>query len=305
MVVSPNLKRRSMTVLIAVGAGLIVAVVLIRFLENRLIFFPPRFPEGFDPLPQSYGLPPEEVWISAADGIRLNAWFFPVPDSPKVLLCFHGNAENIGFGLSRTKVLSRLGVNIFAIDYRGYGKSEGSPDEPGVYRDGEAAYRYLVEVRGFEPQNIVLYGQSLGGAVAIDLASRRTCGGLIVESTFTSIREMARRVLRIPLFEYAVKSRFDSATKIAAVRAPILVIHGTRDEVIPFSMGRRLFEAAPEPKQFFTVEGAGHDDVFIVGGEDYLKRMKSLIEATPPAMADTAAAKPGGIIIQPGEAKLP
>jgi fermentation-respiration switch protein FrsA (DUF1100 family) len=300
MVVAPNLKRRSMTVLIAVGAGLIVAVVLIRVLENPLIFFPPRYPEGFDPPPQSYGLRPEEVWINAADGVRLNAWFFPAANSHKVLLCFHGNAENIGYGLSRTKVLLRLGANILALDYRGYGKSEGAPDEAGVYRDAEAAYRYLTETRGFDPRNIVIYGQSLGGAVAVDLASRRGCGGLIVESSFTSVREMARRVLLIPFLEYAARSRFDSLVKIAAVRAPILIIHGRRDEVVPFSMGRKLFEAAPEPKWFFPVEGAGHNDVLIVGGEECLTRLKSLIEAAPAAPATTAVPEPESVPIQSG-----
>jgi len=286
-----------MTILIAVGAGLIVAVVLIRVLENRLIFYPPHYPDGFVP-PQSYGLHPEEIWISAEDGVKLNAWYFPGANSPRALLCFHGNAENIGYGLSRIKVLSRLGTNILALDYRGYGKSEGSPDEVGIYRDADAAYRYLVEARGFEPQNIVIYDQSLGGAVAIDLASRRACGGLIVESAFTSVREMARRVLVIPFLEYAAKSRFDSVTKIAAVRAPILVIHGASDEVIPFSMGQKLYEAAPEPKWFFPVERAGHNDVFIVGGEEYLARMKSLIEATP--AATVAVSEPEGISIQSG-----
>lgn len=295
-------KRLAMNVIVVIVAGLVVAAVLIRALENRLIFFPPRYPEGFVP-PEAFGLNAEEVWIRAADGVRLNAWFFTHDGAPKVLLCFHGNAENIGSGLSRTKALSSLGTNILALDYRGYGKSEGSPNEAGVYRDAEAAYRYLVKARGFEPQDIVIYGQSLGGAVAIDLAARHACGGLIVESSFTSIREMARRVLLIPFLEYAVKSRFDSIAKIAGVRAPVLIVHGTRDEVIPFSMGQKLFDAAPQPKWFFPVEGASHNDVFIVGGEEYLERMESLIEAKPPAIADTVAPELDGALIRPGETK--
>jgi len=120
----------------------------------------------------------------------------------------------------------------------------------------------------------------LGGAVAIDLASRRECGGLIVESSFTSGRAMARRMFLIPLLEYVPKSRFDSLAKIAAVRAPILIVHGTRDEVVPSSMGQRLYEAAPEPKWFFAIKGAGHNDVLEVGGELYLKRVKHFL-ATP------------------------
>ena len=264
---------------LGIAMGLVVAVLVIRVLENRFIYFPPRYPEGFVD-PANYSLRVEEVWIAAEDGLRLNAWFLPAPSLPKVLLMFHGNAENIGYGLGRLRVFARLGVNVLALDYRGYGKSEGSPDEAGIYRDAEAAYRYLTEIRQIQPENIVLYGQSLGGAVAIDLASRHPCGGLIVESSFTSGREMARRAFRIPLLEYVVKSRFDSLVKIKNVRSPILIIHGTRDEEVPFAMGQRLYEAAPEPKAFLPVEGAGHNDVFEVGGEKHLDTIRALLGLT-------------------------
>jgi hypothetical protein len=270
------MKRRAMNLALAVVAGLVLAAVFIRVIENRLIYFPPRYPQGFSP-PENYGLQLEEVWITTEDGVRLNAWFLPDSASPKVLLWFHGNAENIGMGLAQMKAFARLGINVLALDYRGYGKSEGSPDEAGVYRDAEAAYRYLVERRHFEPQNVYVYGHSLGGTVAIDLASRHSCGGLIVQSSFTTGREMARRMFLIPLFEYIPKSRFDSLAKIARVRAPVLIVHGTRDETIPFSMGRRLYEAAPEPKWFFPIEGGGHNDLLEVGREPYLDRLRAFI----------------------------
>ncbi len=268
-----------MAVLIGVGAGLILVVVGVRVLENRLIYFPPRYPEGFS-RPENYGLHVEDVWISTQDHVRLNAYYLPNPKSSKALLWFHGNAENIGYGLGHLKFLAGLGVNILALDYRGYGRSEGAPDEAGIYRDADAAYDYLVGTRHLRPENIILYGHSLGGAVAIDLASRRQCGGLIVESSFTSAREMARRMFRIPLLEYVPKSRFDSLRKIADVKAPVLVAHGTRDPVIPFSMGQRLFEAAPQPKAFFPVEGAGHDDILDVAGERYLERLQTFLAAS-------------------------
>ncbi len=213
---------------VGLAVGLLLVVVAIRVLENRLIFFPPHYPEGFAP-PEQYGLRLEEVWITTDDGVRLNAWFVPNHSSRKALVWFHGNAENIGYGLDQLKALARLGTNVLAVDYRGYGKSEGSPDEAGVYRDAEAAYRYLAENRRFESRNIFVYGHSLGGAVAVDLAARRECGGLIVESSFSSGRAMARRMFRIPLFAYIPKSRFDSLAKIRQVRAPILIVHGTRD----------------------------------------------------------------------------
>ncbi len=256
--------------LIIIGAALIVAMTVLRSFENRFIFFPPRYPEGF---PNAGAHPQElqEIWIVTEDGVRLNAWFLANPSSPKVLLWLHGNATNIGYQMEELNAYSRLGTSILALDYRGYGKSEGSPDELGVYRDAEAAYRYLVGQRRFAPGAIIVYGHSLGGAVAVDLAARHECGGLIVESSFTTAGEMARRMFHVPFIEYLPRSRFDSLAKLARVRAPVLVIHGTHDQVIPFSMGQRLFEAAPEPKTFLPIEGGEHDSVFSVGSERYWK----------------------------------
>lgn len=285
-------KRLATTVFIGLGTGLILAVVLVRVLENRFIYFPPRYPDGFVS-PQNYGLSAEEVWFTAEDGVKLNAWFFPNLASPKALLVFHGNAENIGYGLPRLKVFSRLGTNLLAVDYRGYGKSEGSPNETGLYRDAEAAYRYLVERRHIEPGNIFVYGQSLGSAVAIDLASRHECGGLIAESPFTSVLEVARRSFRIPFFEYVPKSRFDSLSKISRVRAPILVVHGARDQVFPYSMGESLYRAAPEPKSFLLVQSAGHDDIFLVAEERYLGAIRKLMGVTTPVPAAAVAPSEG------------
>ncbi len=218
-------------------------------------------------------------WLVTADGVRINAFYRAHPASQQVLLWFHGNAENIGSGLDQQRALARTGVNILAVDYRGYGKSAGRPDEAGVYRDADAAYDYLIEQRHFRPRDIVIYGVSLGGAVAVNLAARRPCGGLIVQSSFTCARAMARRMFALPLIEYVVKSRFDSLSRIREVRAPVLIVHGTRDEVVPFAMGQKLFAAAPEPKRFFPIEGAGHNNVLEAGGEHYLGCLKEFIDS--------------------------
>jgi len=283
-VLPPNadvrLKRLAMTLAIGVVAGLLLIVAAIRYLENSFIYAPPRFPEGFPPA-HSSPVPVEDVWLITQDNVRLNAWYLPSPGSRKALLWFHGNAENIGYGLGQAVFYSRLGVNVLAVDYRGYGRSEGSPEEAGVYRDADAAYNYLVQVRHIQPGNIIVFGHSLGGAVAIDLASRRECGGLIVQSSFTSIRDMARRAFRVPFFEYIPKSQFNSLAKIQRVRAAILIVHGTRDETVPFSMGQRLFAAAPEPKLFFPIKGAGHNDVIVIGGEALLRRWQSFLSLHP------------------------
>src|SRR5208283_2184290 len=271
-----KVKRLLTMVLVAVAAGILLVVVTLRVIENQLIYFPPRYPEGFPP-PETYEGEVENVWLLTADGVRINAFYRSNPASKQVLLWFHGNAENIGYGLEHLRALAKLGVNILAVDYRGYGKSEGKPDEAGVYHDADAAYDYLLKQRHFRAQDIIIYGHSLGGAVAVNLASRRPCGGLIVESSFTNARAMARRMFAVPAIAYVVKSRFDSLRKIRDVRAPILIVHGTRDEVIPFAMGQQLFAAAPEPKRFYSIEGAGHNNLMEVGGESYLECLHQFV----------------------------
>jgi len=276
MGIVPKVKRLLTTVLVAVAAGILLAAVTVRVIENHLIYFPPRYPEGFPP-PQTYQGEVEDVWMRTADGVRINAFYHSNPASKQVLLWFHGNAENIGYGLEHLRSLAKIEVNILAVDYRGYGRSEGKPDEAGVYHDADAAYDYLIEQRLFRPHDIFIYGHSLGGAVAINLASRRPCGGLIVQSSFTTARAMARRVFPIPLIEYVVKSRFDSLQKIRDVHAPILIVHGARDEVVPFEMGQQLFQAAPEPKRFYPIERATHNNLMEVGGESYLACLRGFV----------------------------
>ena len=266
--------------LVALAAGILLVVLAIRTVENRLIFFPPRYPDGF--LPQSASdVEVEDVWLHTADGVKINAFYHSHPGSKQVLLWFHGNAENIGYGLGQMKTLASLGLNILAVDYRGYGRSEGHPSEAGVYRDADAAYEYLLHERHFPPEGIIIYGHSLGGAVAINLASRRPCGALIVQSSFTTVRDMARQMFAVPLIAYAASSRFDSLDRIRRVSAPVLIVHGTQDDVVPFAMGEQLFAAARQPKHFFAVEGAGHNDVLETGGESYLACLRTLVAALP------------------------
>ena len=278
MAIVAKVQRLLTIILAAVAVGILAAVVTIRVIENHLIFFPPRYPEGFPP-PQTYERDVEDVWLRTADGVKINCFYHPNDASKQVLLWFHGNAENIGYDLGHLRALATIGTNILAVDYRGYGKSEGNPDEEGVYRDADAAYDYLINLRHFRAEDIIIYGNSLGGAVGVNLASRRPCGGLIVQSSFTSAVAMARRMFAISLIGYVARSKFDSLHKIREVRAPILVVHGTRDEVVPFAMGQELFATAPEPKSFYAIEDAGHNNVMAAGGADYLARLRTFIEA--------------------------
>ncbi len=269
------------TLVALVVAGLLLGFVSLRALEHKLIYFPPRYPAGFPP-PQTYQGEVEEVWLKTSDGVRINAFYRANPASRQALLLLHGNAENIGYGLSQLRALAKVGVNILALDYRGYGRSEGTPSEAGVYRDADAAYDYLVKERNFRPDDIVIYGHSLGGAVGINLASRRPCGGLIVQSSFTNARAMTREIFALPLVGHLVKSRFDSEHKIHDVHAPILIVHGTRDDVVPFAMGEKLFDAAPEPKRFYQMEGAGHNDLVAAGGDGFLGCLKQFFAENVP-----------------------
>jgi fermentation-respiration switch protein FrsA (DUF1100 family) len=217
---------------------------------DSFVFFPDR----------RVGPPPagvEERWIATEDGRRLHAWYVPPRGPGPVLLWSHGNAGNIDSRRDLLLALAARGLGVLAYDYRGYGKSDGSPSERGVYLDASAAFDGLV-ARGTDPAAIVCFGESLGGAVSIEVATRRRCGAVIAVSTFTRLADVARRHYG-PLGSLA-GDRFDSLTRIPRVSGPILVAHGDQDEIVPFALGERLFAAAPPPKRFFRIGGADHND---------------------------------------------
>jgi len=219
---------------------------------DSLIFFP-------DPL---VGAPPPGVaerWFTTADGVRLHAWYAGGGGERPTLVWSHGNGGNIAGRADVLLALAARGLAVLAYDYRGYGKSEGHPSEAGVYRDVEAAYE-SERARGVPAARIVAFGESLGGAVSVRLATRRPCAGVAVVSTFTNMRDVGR-VHYGPLALLA-GSRFDSVARVRELSVPILVAHGDRDELVPFALGERLFAAANPPKRFVPVPGAHHNDVF-------------------------------------------
>jgi hypothetical protein len=181
--------------------------------------------------------------------------------------------------------MMELPVQVFIMDYRGYGKSEGNPSERGLYLDARAAWDYLVEGRGVPANRIIIFGKSLGGVPAIDLASKVEPAGVIVQSSFTSAADLAAAVLPF-LPRVFLHTKMDSVSKIARVRCPKLFIHSRADEVVPFELGRRLYEAAPEPKQFYEVKGAPHNSTYIVGGKPYFQTLRRFVQSCSPA-ADT------------------
>ena len=247
-------------------------------LDRYFVFFPDR---QVHRTPGDLGLEYEDVFFTTSDGVRLHGWFIP-SDSDTTIVWLHGNAGNIGHRVDNLLMVNRLlGANVFIIDYRGYGRSEGAPSEKGLYRDAEAALAYL----GSRPQTaddrLVFFGRSLGAAVAVELATRTAPHALILESPFTSIREMARLsypFVPTPLLALPVRSRFDSLAKITGVRAPLMILHGDMDDIVPNEIARRLYDAANEPKRFYTIERASHNDTYAVGGEAYFDALREFID---------------------------
>ena len=249
---------------------------LLLLFEKRFIYFPTR---GYDATPSALGLPHEEVWLAAEDGVRIHGWYLPVREARWVTLVSHGNAGNISHRLDRALLLQgRLRSSVFLYDYRGYGASEGSPDEAGTYRDTRAAYRYLVEQKHVKADELVLFGESLGCAVALELALERPAAALVLEAPFTSVPDVVRTTLLAPLAPL-VRTRYDNLARIPRLRMPLLVMQGDRDEVIPPLLGRRLFDAAPEPKRYYAIPGAGHNDTYLVGGAAYWQALSDFLDA--------------------------
>jgi fermentation-respiration switch protein FrsA (DUF1100 family) len=241
---------------------------------SRAMYYPLKYPQGYWDLQSQLGA--FDVWLTTADQVKIHAWWVPSPGAKWAALYLHGNGGNLTHRFDHLQEIRAAGSSVLIIDYRGYGKSGGRPTEKGLYRDAEAAYRYLVDV-GHGAGNIVLHGESLGGAVAVDLATRYKCAGVVLEAPFTSVREVAAGVL--PLLGPLIAWGFESKRKIPLVRAPILIIHGTRDEVIPFELGKALFDAAHEPKSFWELDGSGHNDILQTAGPAYRRRLQEFYTA--------------------------
>jgi fermentation-respiration switch protein FrsA (DUF1100 family) len=258
-------------------------LLLLRLNESRLIYFPGPERKLVAP-PAHLGLPVQRVQFEAEDGIRLVSWVIPAEAGGQgfwLLVC-HGNAGNLSqFGRpDHYAGLRQLGLGLMAFDYRGYGESEGSPSEEGVYKDASAAYRYLREQLGVPPERIVIFGHSLGSAVAVDLASRVPHAGLIVEGALTSALERGAELYPYIPVRWIGRSRFASIEKISRVTGPKLFLHARGDEVIPIAHGRRLFDAASPPKTFVELDG-GHGDAFDVDSGRYFGAIQRFLADIP------------------------
>jgi pimeloyl-ACP methyl ester carboxylesterase len=282
---------------IAIAAAF--AIGLAYYLANRAIYYPSRYPEGDWELQHLVGA--SDAWIETSDGVKIHGWWvqrrqdgISTPDvvprktpggtqpvggrdgSPLVTLFLHGNAGDITNRTRRIQEIVAAGSSVLMLDYRGYGKSSGRPSEQGLYRDSEAGYIYLLG-KGYRPEQMILHGESLGTAVAIDLASRRPCAALILEAPFTSASEVAGTV--VPFLGPLLVRSFNSLPKIRWIRVPKLFMQGDRDEVIPLRLGQELFAAAQGTKTFWIVPGAGHNDILETAGAEYRHRLRAFYES--------------------------
>ena len=229
------------------------------------------YPEGLWDIQNS--LEAQDIWLQTSDDVQIHGWHVKGDGSLKrVTLYLHGNAGNITHRADHLVAIREAGSEVLIIDYRGYGKSDGNPTEAGMYRDADAAYQYLLD-QGYETNRIVIHGESLGTVPGVELASRRKCAGIVLEAPFPSARAVAQTVL--PVIGPLVVSGMETENKIKQVKVPTLIIHGDRDGVIAYDLGRQVFEAANEPKEFWSLTGAGHNNLVQTGGSRYVEKLRA------------------------------
>ena len=259
------------------AGGYVLLVAFAYVSQARMLYLPDIQGRELTASPDAVGLAWEEVNLETSDGVRLHGWFVPAASS-RALLYFHGNAGNISHRLQSIREFHDLGLSVFIVDYRGYGRSGGTSTEKGLYRDAEAAWRYLTEARNIAPKDIILFGRSLGGSVASWLAMREDAGALIVDSAFTSVPDIGQEAY--PWLPVRLLSRFRHATReyVASSKCPVLVVHSRDDEIVPFHHGEAIFSAASEPKTFLEIRG-GHNDAHARSAETYRDGIRQFLNS--------------------------
>jgi len=266
--------RRMLLGVLVLFSLLIFFILFLKYYEKKGIYFPVR---ELDLTPKEIGLEFEDVYFLSSDGIKLNGWYIPTSESRTTVLFCHGNAGNIGHRVEIIDMLCKLGLDIFIYDYRGYGRSQGSPSEEGLYLDAQAACKYLIDKRNLNEGSIVVYGKSIGANVAIELCSKVRPAALISDSAFTSALEMGKKLFPFLPIKWFITVKYDALSKIKDITIPKLIIHSKDDEIIPFQHGRKLFEAALEPKEFYRMQG-GHNEAIFMAREDFVKKIDAFLQ---------------------------
>ena len=262
-----------MTIPLGIAIVVVFATGLAYYFANRAIYYPIKYPQGEWDAQRVVGA--SDAWIETSDGLKIHGWWVQREGSRLATLFLHGNAGNISYRAPHIQEIVAAGSSILMLDYRGYGKSNGTPSEQGLYRDSEAGFIYLLG-KGYRAEQIIIHGESLGSAVAIDLASRRPSAGLILEAPFTSASAVAGTVL--PFVGPLLIRSYNSLPKMPWIRVPKLFLQGDRDQVVPLRLGQELFAAAQGSKIFWVIPGAGHNDILDVAGPEYGHRLASFYE---------------------------
>jgi len=261
--------------------GLIAAacggfVLLLYFTQSHMVFFPGTGREIIA-APDRIGLPYEDISLETADGLSLHAWFVPADKPRGAVLFMHGNAGNISHRLDSLQMFHRLGYSTLIFDYRGYGKSDGKPTEQGTYRDAEAAWQYLTSERRFPPCRIILFGESMGGAVAAWLAAQKTPAALVIASGFTSVPDLAQDLYPFIPARRLARIHFNTREHLLRVNAPVLIAHSPEDDIVPYRHGLALYAASNSPRQFLELAG-GHNDGFIFMREAWIATLDDFLD---------------------------
>ena len=269
----PNLIKMALGVLKIAVVIYVGACVLLFFYQPRKVYVPLAVVLQ---KPSDIGLAYEPVTLLTEDNVRLAGWYVPCAEARGAIIICHGNSGNIGDNLYKIDLFHKLGLNVLIFDYRGYGESAGNPDEKGTYRDARAAWQYLVEQRNLPPDKIIIFGRSLGGAVAASLAEQVVPAALILESTFTSIPDVGALVYPWLPVRLICRYRYNTLARMERIRCPVLIAHSREDGMIPFLHGRKLFAAAREPKTFVELSG-DHNDGEVLISTDYRQALDNFL----------------------------
>lgn len=266
-----------LSLLLLVFSMYLLLSVVLYLAQNRMVFLANMPGRGLVATPQDAGFTFEEIGLTNANGTWLHGWFVPAPESRGTVLFLHGNAGNISHRLDSIAIFRELGLSTLIFDYSGYGQSGGKPSEKNTYTDAQAAWDYLVNERGVKPQNIVIFGRSLGGAVASQLTINTRPGAVIIESCFTSAPDMAQRLYPFLPTRLLTRLEYPVIENVSNLSSPLLVVHSRQDEIIPFDMGETLYAATPEPKEFLELSG-DHNGGFLMNRERYQDGLKSFLD---------------------------
>lgn len=274
--------RLLFSVVLVVATAYTLLAVFLFFYQDRLLYLPELSGRTLRATPAAIGLPYEDVRVTTVDGVGLHGWFVRQPAGGRVVLFFHGNAGNIGDRLEWLRILHRLGLQVLIFDYRGYGQSDGRPSEAGTYHDARAMWRHLVEERHIPPARIVLFGESLGGAVAAELARHESPAGLILHSSFTSIPELAAHLYPWLPVRWLTRFHYPTADYVAESTTPLLVIHSPDDEIVPVGHGREILQRAAGPKRFLEIFG-DHNAGFVLSETVLIPGLSGFLATLPDA----------------------